>query len=412
LIVIATRDGKSRQRSVTVEPARKRLVSFSWEPLPPGGRAVGTVSEPVAAAAKATSATPVKPSPSVETAVAGGGHPATLPPTSPSAVPEPTTRQSPAIAEPSNEPASVEGHASSSGMGTAAPEASAAVAPTTPGTSPGPKPPDRSPAVVPTIAAYDTLVAEAWELIRAGEVKQGYDKLEDLFKKDRGDFRVAFSLGLVEALVGHDWQEAEKHFATCQRLQPDHPAMLNNLALVRMRTGQEHLAIRQWETLLAAGPPAPEVVQNLRRFQTLAHAGQFRLKPSHLKAIDELARRAAETGAGFKTNVGYLYLPLKGPDGRILGWLEPRKYHDRWCVVCGGRGGVRCPDRDCARGTVRKVQPKTLFLHPISKSRIVEYVPVRVACPVCKGEGWIDCAKCDEGTDASLKDFKDPLSKN
>ncbi len=273
------------------------------------------------------------------------------------------------------------------------------------------KEPDRPAPQPPAIAQFDAPLAEAWALIQGREVKQGYDKLLDLFKKDRGDFRVAFSLGLVEALVGRDWQESEKHFAVCQRLQPDHPAMLNNLALVQMRTGQEYPAIRQWESLLAAGPASPEVVQNLRRFQSLAHAGHFRLKPAHIKTIDELASRAAQTGAGFKTNVGYLYLPLKTADGKVLGWPEPRAYHDRWCVVCGGRGAVHCPDRECSKGTVRAAQPKAVFIHPLTKSRIVEYVPVRAACPVCKGEGWIDCKKCQEGIDPNLKDVKDPLSK-
>jgi|GEM_PF-2104563 len=283
-------------------------------------------------------------------------------------------------------------------------------------TSPG-KTPDLSssaplPAVpVPVLAEFDRPLAEAWMAIRANDHRRGYEQLLDLFKKDRGDLRVAFSLGLLEALVAHNWPEAEKRFALCQRMAPEHPAVLNNLALVRLRTGQEHVALRQFEALLSAHSAPPEVVQNLRRFQALAHAGQLRLAAPRLKALDELASRAAEDGTPLRPNIGFLYLPLKIPTGETVGWTQRRFYHDRWCTLCNGRGALRCPDPDCARGTVRAGAPRLLYVDPLTRTRVVQSVPVRATCRVCKGEGWIDCKQCSGGIDLSLRDAQDPLAK-
>lgn len=265
---------------------------------------------------------------------------------------------------------------------------------------------------VPTLAEFDNSLAEAWAAIQGGDARRGYELLLGLFKKDRGDLRVAFSLGLLEALVAHNWPEAEKRFALCQRMVPEHPAVLNNLALVRLRTGQEHLALRHWEALLAATQPVPpEVVQNLRRFQALAHSGDIRLSSSRRKALDALAIQAAQDGTPLRPNVGFLYLPLKLVDGQTIGWTQPRFYHDRWCVVCSGRGAVRCPDPDCARGTVRASASRLLYVDPLTRTRVVQSVPVRATCRVCKGQGWIDCKKCSAGIDPSLKDAQDPLAK-
>lgn len=282
-----------------------------------------------------------------------------------------------------------------------------------PGKSPAPSPPAPLAAMpVPVLDELDRPLAEAWAIIQGADVRQGYEQLLALWKKDRGDFRVAFSLGLLEALVGHNWAEAEKRFAQCQRLVPDHPAALNNLALVRLRIGQEHLALRHWEAMLAANPAPPEVVHNLRRCQALVRSGVLRFSPSRLKVLDELAARAATEGSPLRPNVGFLYLPLQLPGGQTIGWPRPRSYHDRWCMICNGRGVVRCPEPDCARGTVRASAPRLLYVDPLTRTRVMQSVPVRTACRVCKGEGWIDCKRCEAGIDPTLKDVQDPLAKS
>lgn len=281
------------------------------------------------------------------------------------------------------------------------------------GKSPAPSPPATLAALpVPVLDEFDRPLAEAWSIIQGADVRQGYEQLLALWKKDRGDFRVAFSLGLLEALLGHNWAEAEKRFAQCQRLVPDHPAALNNLALVRLRIGQEHLALRHWEAMLAANPAPPEVVHNLRRCQALVRSGVLRFSPSRLKVLDELAARAAPEGSPLRPNVGFLYLPLKLPGEQTIGWPRPRSYHDRWCMMCNGRGVVRCPEPDCARGTVRASAPRLLYVDPLTRTRVMPSVPVRTACRVCKGEGWIDCKRCEAGIDPTLKDVQDPLAKS
>lgn len=426
------------QRTVTIHPGHKHLVTLPWETIsparaPPGasaGESTGASRQP-APRADMEAASTLHTDPKTGTSTPAHAHLAAEGAVTPKV---PANAKPPERASPQDGPqamppppaagaasAPVEAGAASVGAGGDQPER-ANDAPEPPGggspagniiaqpRAPSPAAP-RTAAPVPMLAEFDRPLAEAWGAIRAGDGRRGYEQILELFKQDRGDMRVAFSMGLLEALVAHNWPEAEKRFALCQRLSPEHPAVLNNLALVRLRTGQEHLALRHWEAFLASHPAPPEVVQNLRRFQALAHSGQVRLAASRLKTLDELAARAAEDGTPLRPNIGFLYLPLKVPAGETVGWKERRFYHDRWCAVCNGRGAVRCPDPDCARGTVRASAPRLLYVDPLTRTRVVQSVPVRAACRVCKGEGWIDCKRCNRGIDPSLKDAQDPLAQ-
>ncbi len=425
-------------RTVSVRPGQKHLVTLPWETISAGEADAGIWAEPSGSASgvfaprgkqpapasagnnQATSSPQAGPGSDVDpdTAIAGKRLAEEKPSEGPaSAVTGQPARSSPPPAPPGD---SAEGMADFSARPAQRPALPSGPQPQDPAARPASLPPQSqgSPAVppayparIPTLAEFDRPLAEAWALILSGESRHGYEQLLALFKKERDDLRVAFSLGLLEALLAHNWPEAEKRFAVCQRLAPEHPAVLNNLALVRLRTGQEHLALRHWEALVTSHPALPEVVQNLRRFQALAHAGQLRLAPARLKTLDELAAQAAKDGTPLRPNVGFLYLPLRMPDGQPVGWNQPRFYHDRWCVVCSGRGAVRCPDPDCARGSVRASAPRLLYVDPLTRARVVQSVPVRAACRVCKGEGWIDCKTCNRGIDPRLKDAQDPLAQ-
>lgn len=433
-------DGPEWKRSVRITPGHKHLVSLPWADVAsrrpgtarvassPPGVPLGQVEAQVAASETSVAGTPApgKAASYKPQGTLGGG----LDTSSPAGSATPGRPLAPeavgaAHSAPPGAQALPAGSAGPEGKG--APPAPMAVAdpPDLPGIpqSPGAKsPPGRvpGPAVaaplpatpVPVLEAFDQPLADAWAMIQAADARQGYEQLLALWKKDRGDFRVAFSLGLLEALLGHNWAEAEKRFALCQRLVPEHPAVLNNLALVRLRTGQEHLALRHWEVLVAANLVPPQVVHNLGRCQALVRSGALRLSPPRQKVLDDLVAQVAGGGGVLRPNVGFLYLPLLLPGGQTIGWTRPRAYHDRWCMVCNGRGVLRCPDPDCARGTVRASAPRLVYVDPLRRTRVMQSVPVRAACPVCKGAGWIDCRKCEAGIDPSLKDAQDPLAQS
>ncbi|MFW5693008.1 MAG: hypothetical protein ACOCWL_02215, partial [Thermoguttaceae bacterium] len=69
------------------------------------------------------------------------------------------------------------------------------------------------------------------------------------------------------------------------------------------------------------------------------------------------------------------------------------------CPTCKGDGIVynRCPNRPCARGTVRDYQYQVVGRNPVTGQRLTQRVPIRVPCPVCGGD-YIKkepCPDCD-----------------
>jgi hypothetical protein len=72
-------------------------------------------------------------------------------------------------------------------------------------------------------------------------------------------------------------------------------------------------------------------------------------------------------------------------------------FEDPWCMACHGWGKIKCPNRDCANGTVRSYRTETYALpdgRPFSKR-----IPIRVKCPTCNGKGKVDCPHCTSGID-------------
>ena len=68
------------------------------------------------------------------------------------------------------------------------------------------------------------------------------------------------------------------------------------------------------------------------------------------------------------------------------------------CPTCKGKGVVflKCPNRHCARGTVRDYRYQVMGLNPVSGQKIVQRVPIRVPCPVCGGDyiRKVTCPDC------------------
>jgi len=272
---------------------------------------------------------------------------------------------------------------------------------------PIPEAPARRPELKPepfrTVPQLDALLAEAWTLIRRGEHVKGRDKLMQATKISRDDLRVAFSLGLVDALVTLDWTAAEKQFAQCVQEHPKHAASLNNLALVRLRLGREGLVVKPWQTILAEGPPPPEVVQNLGRVCYLAQKGRLSFKPVTQKNLERLYHDAQLAGSSkYDPGGGFRYMGLYGGGNPDFGYLDVRDHEDRWCPVCNAHGKMKCPRRDCSRGTVTRMASKYVGVNPTTNMPIYQSAPIRIPCPTCGGSGWVKCQYCRDGKDKEL----------
>jgi tetratricopeptide (TPR) repeat protein len=276
--------------------------------------------------------------------------------------------------------------------------------PALPAPEPPPKRPELKPEPFKTVAQLDPVLAEAWALIRRGEHVKGRDTLVQASKLNREDLRVAFSLGLVDALVTLDWNAAEKEFLQCVQEHPRHIASLNNLALVRLRLNREPQSMKHFQTALAEGPPPAEIVQNLGRIRYLLQKERLSFKPVTQKAVDNLftdAQRAGNTR--FDQGLGFQYIGLYGGGDPDFGWSDPNDYEDCWCVVCNARGKMKCPAHDCVHGTVTRMSSKVVGFNAMTKAPIYQSAPIRVPCPTCRASGWVTCGYCREGKDRQLR---------
>ena len=269
--------------------------------------------------------------------------------------------------------------------------------------APAPKPPDLKPEPFRTDPRLDELVAQAWTCIRQRDPEAGRQRLLQAAKVNHDDLRVDFSLGLIDALITRDWPSAERHFQQCIQQRPTHAASLNNLALVRLRLNKENLSLKHWQTALGQGPAPAEIVQNLGRLRHLTNKSLFSVKPALEKTIGNLYAEAKSSGSHlFDPKVGFQYIGLYGGGNPDFGWRDGREMEDRWCVVCGGNGRMKCPKADCSHGMVTRMAGKFVGVNPLTKSPVYQPTTARIPCPTCRGSGWTSCTYCRNGKDKEL----------
>jgi hypothetical protein len=234
----------------------------------------------------------------------------------------------------------------------------------------------------------ENALVNAWGLIERGDHDLGRRVLVEAGRKNKDDIRVDFSLGLLDALLDHNWPSAEKRFAECVRREPENTASMNNLALTRLRLTWDKSALRAWEVLLDQDSTPPEVLQNLGRVRHVLHGGRMPKNPALAEAVDRLYLKASiASGKSSQPRTGFLFMPLTLADGRTVGWTEAKQYEDTWCTVCQGNGQMRCPNPTCVRGMVKlpKLQGGG-----------------RAPCNTCRGTGSATCNACSRGRDRSL----------
>ncbi|MCR4412043.1 MAG: hypothetical protein NUV77_06405 [Thermoguttaceae bacterium] len=255
---------------------------------------------------------------------------------------------------------------------------------------------DETPEVPPPQAGEaEELFQIGLGLLAEGRYLVARQKLYAALKADRDRFDASFALGLLEAIVAHDWERAERHFSQCAKLEPKSIAVLNNLALVRLRTNKEGLALRHWDAVLNAGlPPPDEVVQNVARVCFLVTNRRLVLSPEHVRALDVLARKM-DVATHAKQVGMFRYMRPDGEAGTNFRWPSLPGLAEDWCMLCLGYGRVKCPD--CARGAVRTPATRVLGVDPSTGTVVTQTGTVRSRCSRCGGEGWVDCRMCSDG---------------
>lgn len=262
-----------------------------------------------------------------------------------------------------------------------------------PGSIPAKSPQQKAPP--PTSSEAELLFQDALGLVAQGRYPVGYKKLNEALKVDRNRYEVLFALGLLEAVVAHDWDNAEKHFSQCAKLEPKSVAVLNNLALVRLRTNKAGLAIRHWDAVLDTGSTPPdEVVQNVARVCVLVKNRRLILPPENVRALDLLARKL-DVAARAKQLAMFRYLPPDGEAAKGFRWPAPPGLAEDWCMFCLGFGTVKCPA--CVRGAVRSPATRILAADRDTGTVVTQTGTARSRCPRCGGTGWVDCQTCSDG---------------
>lgn len=78
--------------------------------------------------------------------------------------------------------------------------------------------------------------------------------------------------------------------------------------------------------------------------------------------------------------------------------------NDEPCKACDGKGVIykKCPNRHCARGTVRDYRYQVVGVNPASGQKITQRIAIRVPCPICKGN-YIHKETCPECKGTGVK---------
>jgi hypothetical protein len=170
------------------------------------------------------------------------------------------------------------------------------------------------------------LLDEAWGLIDRGDYGPGRLRLMDARKANSEDPRADFSLGLLDALIDHDWKSAEERFASCVRFDRENVSSLNNLAVAQVYNHEEDKALNHWKAILDQDAATADVVHNLGCLRYLIEQGEIRRRNSLVKSLDRLYTEAAvATASSFHPKTGFHLMALVLPDGSQVGWADARK---------------------------------------------------------------------------------------
>jgi tetratricopeptide (TPR) repeat protein len=267
-----------------------------------------------------------------------------------------------------------------------------------------------------------SLIQEAVELVEVKQIDKAREKLRDAAHQDPQSLQATFLNGLLSLSGRRDLTAARQAYGECVRRQHDHVPSLNNLALVEVRAQRYDEAIAHWKSAVATGKVSPEIRQNIGRLSELSASRACVVPPVAMRRLADLQSSFPE-GSTHDSHIGWLYMPFD-PYNTEKSWIVPAKYvteggngkrnwktgEDPYCMRCSGLGSVKCPNKDCAKGTVPGGKRTTVAGVSGNGQAFGFTEQTRVACSVCGGSGKVRCPYCVNGIDKNLADSRDPPS--
>lgn len=245
------------------------------------------------------------------------------------------------------------------------------------------------------------VIKEASNLMQGKKYKDAVATLNRASFKFKEDIRPDFYLGLVYSGVGANEPEtAEKYFKRALERQPDHTALLNNLALVQIKNKKFRAAWTYFNKSMK-DEKNPVADQNIGRL--LNQSKILGIKKEDEKLIVGLNPNLNR----FHQNEGWQYLPIdESPEAmdEYREFCRDGNLHDRSCSHCLGHGAVRCRICGGKRNIVITGTISNTFQFD-RQSTITTNTPTSalVRCSGCGGDGRVDCSYCQDGTDSSLQ---------
>jgi hypothetical protein len=232
------------------------------------------------------------------------------------------------------------------------------------------------------------------EQARASMANGDYDRAKSLLRSADGtgddQIRASFLLGLLAALVDHDFEKAEEYFSQCVERSPESGSFLNNLAVTEVQNRDFLEAFRHWEKALISqddGQPIAVIAHNIDILLQYIDRHPGAVPRTHQENFRSLRdRRRRLFGGTTNGDSGWLYMDVeRDADGtfrsvqsRSIGALQLEDDRCHFCNVCRGCGRVKCPNTDCKQG----------FLQPGNQ---------RVPCDTCHGRKSVPCPHCSDG---------------
>jgi serine/threonine protein kinase len=252
-----------------------------------------------------------------------------------------------------------------------------------------------------TSADLDAVIASAALFVKARDGKQAITVLKKASREFKNEIRPDFYLGLLHSGVGvNDPKTAEVHFKKALDRSPEHIPTLNNLGLTQMKAHKFGAAASYFASAAKNEPRPIEVNQNLGRM--VAQAVPLNIKKDELRKIVAL-----HTSPGsFQPQKGWMYMPIDTSPKMLAEYKSfciDGRLDDRSCSFCTGLGGVRC--KGCGgRGTVLATGTDVRTVQTNNGPATVSTpTSAEVRCTVCNGTGKLDCPRCNDGHDPSLR---------
>lgn len=234
------------------------------------------------------------------------------------------------------------------------------------------------------------LADDACKLLVSGKAVDAREKLKQANAIAPELLRSIFLLGLVEALEFRNTEEARRAFKAALARAPNHPCVLNNLALLELRLGHVRQAIKYLKAALAEAPRMGQALANLRRLTHFAKQRKLTLNRRDLEALEKYCEQFASQGVYYPA--GWLFVDLSANGGEPSGlplYDSSQAWADNVCLRCEGHRTVNCPR--CANGRVlerRAVVPGADYM-PTGA-----FADQRVNCEQCGGVGRVQCRQC------------------